>query len=84
MPNEYFIHVICLLILPTETVWSLYGINIRKIMFDIKMYDLSDLSNNVTYCNWRTKMVFNGTQHYKFSHNHNIVNFTSTRPVGDH
>ena len=25
--NEYFIHVICLLILPTETVWSLYGIN---------------------------------------------------------
>ena len=23
MPNEYFIHVICLLILPTEIVWSL-------------------------------------------------------------
>ena len=31
MLNEYFIHVICLLILPTEMVWSLYGINnIRK------------------------------------------------------
>ena len=31
MPNEYIIHVICLLILPTETLWSLYGINnIRK------------------------------------------------------
>ena len=26
-PNEYFIHVIFLLIFPTETVWSLYGIN---------------------------------------------------------
>ena len=35
----YFIHVICLFILPTETVWSMYGI----IMFDINMYDLSDL-----------------------------------------
>ena len=32
MPNEYFIHVICLLILPTETICSLYGINnIRKL-----------------------------------------------------
>ena len=31
MPDEYFIHVICLVILPTETVWSMYGINnIRK------------------------------------------------------
>ena len=27
MPNEYSIHVICLLIFPTETVWTLYGIN---------------------------------------------------------
>ena len=27
MPNEYFIHVIYLLFLPTETIWSLYGIN---------------------------------------------------------
>ena len=45
MPNEYCIHVYCLLSLPTETVWSLYavyGIN-KKIMFDINMYDLSDL-----------------------------------------
>ena len=24
-------------------------------------------------------MVFNGTENYKFSHNHNIVNFISTR-----
>ena len=27
-------------------------------MFDINMYDSSDLSNKVTYCNWRTGMVF--------------------------
>ena len=27
MPNEYFIHVICLLILLTETICSPYGIN---------------------------------------------------------
>ena len=27
MPNEYFIHVIYLLILTTETIFSLYGIN---------------------------------------------------------
>ena len=45
MPNEYIIHVICLLILPTEMVWSLYGIN------NVDMYDLS---NKVTY---RTRMV---------------------------
>ena len=33
MPNEYFIHVICLLTLPTKTVWSLYDINnFRKII----------------------------------------------------
>ena len=58
-PNEYFIHVIYLLISPKETVWSLYGINnIRKIMFDINMYDLSDIPNKVTYCNWRDGMVF--------------------------
>ena len=53
-------------------------------MFYINMYDLSDLPNKVTYCNWRTGMVFNDTYKYKFSHNHNIVNFISTRPVGDH
>ena len=29
-------------------------------------------------------MVFNGTENYKLSHNHNIVNFISNRPVGDH
>ena len=70
MANEYFIHAICLLILPTEMVWSLYGI----IKFYINRYDLSDLPNKVTYCNWGTGMVFNGTENYKFSHNHNIVN----------
>ena len=53
-------------------------------MFDINMYDLSDLRNKVTYCNWRTGMVFNSTYNYKFSHNPNIVNLISTRPVGDH
>ena len=26
-------------------------------MFDISMYDLSDLPNKVTYCNWRIGMV---------------------------
>ena len=29
-------------------------------MFDINMYDLSDLPNKVTYYSWRTVMVFNG------------------------
>ena len=53
-------------------------------MFDINMYDLSDLSNKVTYCNWKTGMVFNGTENKKNSHNHNIVNFILTRPVGEH
>ena len=53
-------------------------------MFDISMYDLSDLPNKVTYCNWRIGMVFNGTENDKFSHHHNIVNFISTRPVVDH
>ena len=55
-------------------------------MLDINMYDLTDLANKVTYCNWRTGMVFNGTEKskYKLSHNHNIGNFISTRPVGDH
>ena len=48
-------------------------------MCDISMYDLS-----VPYCNWRIGMVFNGTGNYKFSHHHNIVNFISTRQVGDH
>ena len=28
-------------------------------MFNINMYDLSDLPNKVTYCNRRTGMVFN-------------------------
>ena len=49
-------------------------------MFDINMYDLSDVPNKVTYCNWRTEMVFNDTENYKLSHNQNIFNFTSTRP----
>ena len=54
-------------------VYFLYGINnIWKIMFDINMYNLFDLPNKVTYCNWRTGMVFNnGTENYKLSHNHN-------------
>ena len=26
-------------------------------MFDISMYDLSDLPNKITYCNWRIEMV---------------------------
>ena len=52
-------------------------------MFDINMYDVSDLTNKVTYCNWRTGMVFNGTENYKLFYNHNIVNFISTRPVDD-
>ena len=53
-------------------------------MFYINMYDLSDLPDKVTYCNWRTGMVFNDTEKYKLSHNLNIVNFISTRPVGDY
>ena len=77
MSNEYFIHIIYLLILPTKLVWSLYGINNY-------MYDLSDLPNKVTYCKWRMGTVFNYTENYKFSHNHNIVHFISTRPVGNH
>ena len=52
-------------------------------MFDINMYDLSDVPNKVTYCNWRTGMVFNDTENFKLSHTHNIVNFISTRLVGD-
>ena len=48
------------------------------------MYDLSDLPNKVTSCNWRTGMLFNETENYKLSHNHNIVNFISSCPVGDH
>ena len=44
-------------------------------MFDISMYDLSDLPNKITYCNRRIGMVFNGTENDKFSHHHNIVNF---------
>ena len=47
-------------------------------MLDINMYDLSDLPNRATYSNWRTGIVFNGTENYTFSHNHNIVYFTST------
>ena len=54
------------------------------ILFDINMYDFSDLPNKVANCNWRTGMVFNGTENYIFSHNHNIVNFIPTRTVGDH
>ena len=38
-------------------------------MFDINMYNLSDLPNKVTYCNWRMRMEFNGTDNYKLSHN---------------
>ena len=53
-------------------------------MFDINMYDSSDLTNKVTYCNWKTRMVCNDTENDKFSHNHNIVNFISTRLVSDH
>ena len=34
-------------------------------MFDTNMYNLSD---NVTYCNWRIGMVFNGTENHKLSH----------------
>ena len=64
MPNEFFIHVIYLLILPTETICSMYGIiNIRKYM---NMYHLSDLPNKITYCNWRIGMVFNGTEMYNY------------------
>ena len=39
-----------------------------------------------TYGNWRTGMVLmiNGTKNNTFSHEHNIVHFISTRPVGDH
>ena len=40
-------------------------------MFDINMYDLSDLPNKVTYCNWSTGMVrygiiFWGLTEFKF------------------
>ena len=31
-------------------------------MFDINIYDLSDLPNKVTYCLWRTGLVFNDTE----------------------
>ena len=48
------------------------------------MYNLSDLLNKVTYCYWRIGMVFNGTENYKLFPNHNVVNFISNRPVGDH
>ena len=48
------------------------------------MYDSSDLPNKVTYCNWRTGMVLNDTENYKWSHNHNIANFISTPQVGNH
>ena len=44
-------------------------------MFDINMYNLSDLPNKVTYCNWRIGMVFNGTENFKLSHNNYIFNF---------
>ena len=30
-------------------------------MLEINMYNLSDLLNKVTYCNWRIGMVLNGT-----------------------
>ena len=53
-------------------------------MFDIYMYNLSDLPNKVTYSNWRIGMVFNGTENDKLSHNHNIVNLISNSPVDDH
>ena len=49
-------------------------------MFDINMYDLS---NKVTYCNWRTGMMFNDIENYKLSHNHNIFFFFNS-PMGDH
>ena len=51
-------------------------------MFDINMYDLYDLPNKVMYCNWRTGMVFNDTENFQFSHNHNMFNCMPTRPVG--
>ena len=44
-------------------------------MFDINMYNLSDFPNKVTYCNWIIRMVFNGTENHKLSHNHNIFLF---------
>ena len=47
-------------------------------MCDISMYDLS-VPNKITYCNWRIGMVFNGTENYKFSHHHNIVNYPLAR-----
>ena len=50
-------------------------------MFDINMYNLSDLANKVIYCNWRIGMLFNGTENYKLSHNHHIVNFISNHMV---
>ena len=57
-------------------------------MFDINMYNLSDLPNNVTYCNWRIRMVFNGIENNKLSHNHNIGMHSNSPPnfpitVGD-
>ena len=53
-------------------------------MFDINMFNLSDLPNKVTYCNWRIGMVFNGTENYKLSHNHNFEEKKCNRPVGDY
>ena len=50
----------------------------------MNMYDSSEIPNKATYCNWKTGMVFNGTENYTFSHNHTIFNFISTHPVGDH
>ena len=41
-------------------------------------------SMNTKNCNWRTRMMSNRTKKSHFFHNHNIVNFICTRPVGDH
>ena len=74
MPNEYFIHVVCLLILPTEKIRSLYGINnsikqclsLTCLIYQIR---LPIVIGKPEWC------LINDTENYKFSYNHNIVNF---------
>ena len=47
-------------------------------MFDINMYNLSDLPNKVIgESEWYL-------MEHKLSHNHNIINFISSRPMCDY
>ena len=85
MPNEYLIHVICLFILPTETVWPRYGINdFRKSCLTLTCMIYLIYPIRLPIVIGEAEMVFNDTENYKFSHKHNIVNFIFTQLVVDH